>query len=184
MKIVPLILVAVFGLSGNLLAVEGYKEFEFGDSYGETVSNAKKFCPVGVDLGFGPHSYFQSYPYVCAPGIKMGGVDRNIFFFFESPPTPNHDPGKLLGVIIDIGPYTQKLHKGMQVALADRYGKPGKEPARSDYQDFNRKRILLLPTLFDKHTVSLLLIWYNTGIRIQIAYHPKKTNGKISSGKL
>ena len=115
MKLLTAIVTGLVLFGGNVLAVEGYKEFKFGDSYGETVSNARNFCPIGVDLGFGPHSYFQSYPYVCAPGIKMGGVDRNIFFFFESPPTPGDDPGKLLGVIIDIGPYTQKLHNGGSV---------------------------------------------------------------------
>jgi len=170
--------------SGNLLAVDGYKEFKFGDSYVETVRKAKKFCPMGVDLGFGPHSYFQSYPYVCAPGIKMGGVDRNIFFFFESPPTPNDDPGRLQAVLIDLGSYTAKLYEGMGQALANKYGKPVEQPDKSDFRDFNSKRIFFLPTLYDKGTVSLLLIWYNTGIRIQFAYHPKKEGSEISSGKL
>ena len=183
MKRFFLLFVSVVGLSGNLLAVEGYKKFKFGDSYGETVSKAKEFCPMGVDL-VGRHSYLQSYPHVCAPGIKMGGVDRNIFFFFESPPTPNDDPGRLQAVLIDLGQYTAKLYKAMGQALANKYGKPVGQPDKSDFRDFNSKRVLFLPTLYDKGTVALLLIWYNTGVRIQIAYHPKKGSSEISSGKL
>lgn len=184
MKKAFLVFMSVVGLSGNLFAVEGYKEFKFGDAYGATVSKAKKFCPMGVDLGFGPHSYFQSYPHVCAPGIKMGGVDRNIFFFFESPPTPNDNPGRLQAVLIDLGKYTAKLYTTMGQALENKYGKPVEQPDKSDYRSFNSKSIFFLPTLYDKGTVSLLLIWFNTGVRVQLAYHPKKSGGKISSSKL
>lgn len=184
MKFRIAVLTGLVLFGGNLFAVDGYKDFKFGDSYRDTVRKAKKLCPIGVDLGSGPHSYFGSYPYVCAPGIKMGGKDRNIFFFFKSPPTPNDDPGRLKAVLIDLEPYTGKFYKAMNQALEQKYGKSVKQPDASDFKDFNNKRIFFLPTLYDKGTVSLLLIWYNTGVRIQIAYHPKKPNGKISSGKL
>ena len=107
----------------------------------------------------------------------MGGVGRNIFFFLESPPAPGDDPGRLQAVLIDFGKYTSKLYKALGQALATKYGKPVKPPDKSDFRDFNRKRTYFLPTLYEKDTVSLLLIWYNTGVRIQLAYHPTKTSG-------
>ena len=89
--------------------------------------------------------------------------------------------GPLEGIVIDLGSYTTKLAKAMNAALADKYGKPNFEPDSTDIQDFNAKKTFVLPTLYDQGTVAQLLIWYTDGIRVQLAYHPKREQQGISS---